>query len=623
MKEQENIKEWLEKFSHELEPEEILLEEEKVQNVLNTWPIPKTIKNLGVFQFINTQENFNRIISNPNNWKEIKARRDLLEYWVIPNAILLFGKPWYDKVKWRPNIKKGLPFPLFNQDDRAHCKKNGINIDETSAGKARIAQIVEKTKHVMKTYVNSENPNNYLKPPGGYLIESLKNEFAKEVGADLGYKLKPQPACPNCLAYNRDRTVLTFHGSDTYSCSRCVEVLNNIKLKLEDNKDDQRLINECNRLAIFKKFHGATIVCPNDACRGRFIPLSCIMKEEEVLELKHPKNTSLFVKPTENLIDKNITCIFCNECFIPRAAIEKRSGFKCSGGFITGLPSIHVWKNVEEKTLDSYRDDSNKTTYKDAIIDTKKTFIDDQIFAKQRLLMLSQELEKKISNNMNNSISSLLTKCFYFSVIQWMNESWFDSYRYFFGGKPKTRDATEKEKEKNPNVFLRKTTEILRGQEMSVHQAIISRWIALIENNIDMFNKIDNSIESICDFDMFCHKPKFTDGPITIFDSTIDDKYNILNRTDIKPIRDGDHHVRLAKIISITKDGIDYIGDMQRFEWHSIKLKTNTKLNKFDNVTVTALAMPGHPTHSPIQRIIRLRTKVLAPIIKSIVNNER
>jgi hypothetical protein len=41
-----------------------------------------------------------------------------------------------------------------------------------------------------------------------------------------------------------------------------------------------------------------------------------------------------------------------------------------------------------------------------------------------------------------------------------------------------------------------------------------------------------------------------------------------------------------------------------------------------EKVEVSVLLMSGHPTHAPIQRILRLRSSVLRPIVNKIIQEE-
>ena len=63
--------------------------------------------------------------------------------------------------------------------------------------------------------------------------------------------------------------------------------------------------------------------------------------------------------------------------------------------------------------------------------------------------------------------------------------------------------------------------------------------------------------------------------------------------------------------------------DIMSIIWQNIVLDINCGLKKGDSVIVEALIMSGHPTHAPIQRIIRLRTTILKPIIEIIKQEEQ
>jgi hypothetical protein len=142
-----------------------------------------------------------------------------------------------------------------------------------------------------------------------------------------------------------------------------------------------------------------------------------------------------------------------------------------------------------------------------------------------------------------------------------------------------------------------------------------------MEENIEDFTKINENIKDIKDIKWFCQKPKFPNGPVETFMSTVDDKNYIINNVEsnskIKP--------RMAKIYSIKKVGEDkdYSNEIESYGWQYIKLKKDSCLKKGDNVLVEILVMPGHPTHAPIQRILRLRSQILNSFIIRLKEEEQ
>jgi hypothetical protein len=644
----EEARKWLTEHAQELGPEEILFEEEKMENALSCWPIPRAVSNLGIYAHIDTSNNFNRIVGDHNNWDEILSRNDLYNYWILPHAVLLFGKTWFDRVKWRSYIRRGTPFSLFSDSDKSICKQAGLDLEDTSAGKARIKQISDKIESTLQVYMKSTwHESGISKPPGGYIVEALKNNFVKEIGADLGYKLRPTPACPQCLSSNNVyKTVLTRNLSNQYSCPRCIDLAANLELRIQSLKDKKRFseLKEVNKQHIgvtaFKLFSGTTCVCPSNACVGKFVPITCINKGvasskpkelrimlNAISKVKEIKGINVF-KEAEGVLRKlPLVCPFCDTKFTPAVAQRFESGFKGKSGYFTGLPSIYIWKKPEETILDQSVE--NTLSLKDKLAATV-SFADDSIFVKQRVNILIDEMLIKAQSLKRNSFSSTMTWYFYMASIRWMSKYWADAFRYFFGGSTDHRDMTAKEMLRYPGCTKKKVTNILRGQEVAVHHSFLRIWMDVLESNIDALSRLDSSISGLKDLKWFCRSPKFSGGPESTFRSQVDFKRRVPNKSRIQPTDSKRPAPRLARIIHIYKveDNVvcrdrDYVDDVRACEWHAIQLNPKSDLNQGDKVCVTTLMMPGHPTHAPIQRILRLRSKVLSPIVSQVLEEEK
>jgi hypothetical protein len=628
---------WLEEHQWELEPEEILSEEEKQKQTfeeldfeksLMTGFWPKTISNTE-FKQINTQKGFTLIISNPQNWKKILNSTELYHQWILPNAILLFGKPWFDKVKWRSRISGGVPFSMFTKDEKDYASRNNIPLENTSSGKAKIAKIVGKISHALRTYLSGEwYDGTFIKNPGGYLINSLKNDFMREIGKDMGFKLTYVPACPYCLSARSSYKVpLIYHGSNIYSCPRCKASLENSK---PERFGSQQKILDYHQNDSYE-FYGITCVCPSNSCSGSFVPfyfsesnLNNICKEYMI-----GKGTNRFYLPPEEMLDINLKCPFCKIYFTPREALELKSGYKQKSGYLTGLPVMPLWQNNSSSEKDiNEMDESDMPTHKNDInceSSISSAFIG--VIFKQRIDILVGELTIKISKLNINNLVDLHSWFFYNAAIKWMTEYIEDAARYFFDCNISIREPTDKEKLLCPEKNIKKVTNSVRGQDVAVHQSFFHIWLDLLEQNIKFFNKLDSNINNIGDLGWFCHSPKFSGGPIIKFNSEIGDKKRITNKTEVFQLDGQKHTPRLVKIFSIKKSidndlGVDYIKDIKFCEWHSIQLLPNSSLEFGDKVIVEALIMPGHHSHAPIQRIMRLRKNVLGKIINKVIEEE-
>jgi len=630
----EQVREWLAQHADQIGPEELVSEEAKQKLFDGSWPVPQEIQDLGVFADIKDAASFNNIVGNPINWHTILNTTELFEKWILPHAVLHFGKLWFDRVKRRNSISRGISFPLFTEEERSG------NIENTPQGRAKIAKIVEKISVVLRTYLEGKWYSGNDKNPSGYIIDSLKNEFVREIGTDMGYKFKNVPACPYCLTYKPIAKIpLTNCQHRSYSCDRCKSIADNLELQAEslrklNNKEElEKILLTQQTRKKFEKFLGITCVCPSDDCVGHFVPLSCVNQSRlgrhfnfkgALKNFAVGKNTQILYQPPDSMLDFPLTCPYCGTNFTPRTALQSASGFGGKSGFLTGLPSIRIWIKQEDVILDSHRvydDNSDGESFKDQLAATPQ-YSDDNIITKQRINILIGEMVLQMSKINKKTVSGLSTWCFLASIITWMAKYNEDANTYFFNCEITEREMTDIEKVKYPGQTKKKITKNTRGQEAAVHQAIFHEWMTVLENNIGGFNKLDSKIRSLKDFGWFCRYPKFSGGPETLFYSTVDDRKRIVNKTPIRERR-SKNIPRLARVHAMRKDGNDCSDQIEVVEWQAIKLKSTTDLNPGDKVLIEALVMSNHPTHAPIQRILRLRSVFFKNIINRILTEER
>jgi hypothetical protein len=647
------IKNWLDKHAGDLEPEEILFEEEKMKvaqefaPVDGSWPIPRELQNLDVFSKISSEEEFNRVVGNPDNWAAIFNDCDLYNQWILPNAVLLFGKTWFDRVKWRPSIHRSVPFPLFTTDEKGSASLSGKKLEDTSYGKARIAKIIAKVSSVLEVYLAGKwrEKTNYMKKPGGYIIDSIKNEVVREIGADLGYKLVPTLACPYCLASNKIsyKTPLIRHAFKQYSCPRCTDLTKNLWLEISNVRErgdvTTHIEKQFERVKRFKYFIGITCVCPNDKCDGKFVPLTCVnwdyfdrTKHNITGVLKNfsvTRDIQSFKQPPQSLENFPLTCPFCTTKFTPKSALNSKSGFKKKSGHFTGLPTVSIWIKKEINTLDELIYYESFDTSKDRIT-AKHEDLGGRIGSKQRINLLIDELVIHMARINRRSVTGLMSWYFYEAAISWMNKYWQDASGYFFGWSEYERDMTVKEMIRNPGKTKKKMTNTHRGLEVPIHFSFFQEWLGIIEKNINEICVVRSNIKELKDLKWFCRRPKFSGGPKSTFTSEVDSRKCIVNKTRVRceqtPYTNVPRLVKIYAIYRIINDIADkeynYIKEIDVCEWQSIKLLSNSSLKEGDKVKVEALIMSGHPTHAPIQRIIRLRSVVLKNIIDRIRREE-
>lgn len=640
----DQARKWLESHKHELESEEILFEEEKQQAALSVWPVPIKVSNMGVLENIDSTDSFNRIIGDPENWEEILNNKDLYNKWILPNAVLLFGKQWFNRVKFKKNISSGIPFGLFEDEDVRICSKNNIDIESTIAGKSRIIKLASSVSKALITYLEGnlklykENKlddkfKSVRNSPGGYIIETIKNDAARDIGKDRGYKFESVPACPYCLTKSK-KSILTRVIKNIYSCSRCKEVSRNIDLNVKSLYDRLEISSaeelRQKHLGVndFVHFHGATCVCPNNTCPGKFVPITSTTNESFLKTINNYdsiKGVSVFKTPPRQLRNIPLKCPYCRQNFTPKDALIQKSGFKNMSGHFTGLPVMYIWNQISKKSIDDT--DSSLNHLKGILVSTTQD-VYGNIAYKQKVNILIEELLINMSKLNLKTKTGLLSWYFYQSAINWMATYWKDAARYFFGKNERERVMTEKEKERYPGQTHKKVTDVLRGQEVAIHQSFFTMWLDLLEENIDSFTMIDSKIKDLKDFRWFCQRPKFSSGPRSTFFAVVDSNFKVRNESSIVPSSPKRPKPRIARLYSIYKvvdDAPDLsqnlIGCVRSVEWQAIKMN-RSDVCPGDRVQVDALMMPGHPTHAPIQRIIRLRKRTLSPIINRIIKEE-
>lgn len=631
--------EWLAKHAVLLGPEELPFEEEKLEEAMRardgSWPVPCAVPHMGVFADIMDEDSFNSIVGDPANWPILLERTDLYHAWVVPQAIVIFGRKWFNSKQWGESMRPGPPPSLFDSDDRRAARKAGTSMADTPVGKSVIFRIMARVEHALDVYLSGggRTPTG-TKKPGGYIVRSVANEFIQDASADMGYRLVRVRACPNCLATRKGRSrrsEVTHVRDNIYSCERCADAARNIALAMTRNGAhvSAALVAEHERAVRFSEFSGMACVCPNSVCRGRFVPIDAIedvswwltdvgrIAREAIPKMRALKGIQRFRTPPEELMALPLRCPFCSERFTPASALAAKSGFHGHSGKLTGLPSVLVWV----RTLDRMRPNSgleaDLTKLRGGLVDGSNVDPAQRIAAKQRVEFLVGELAAHAQDSGVETAPALVSRCFYEAAADWMISYPEDASRYFF-------DWTLVDKE-----GAKKTTAVARGQETAIHQTILGMWLERIAGRMRDIRKAKGSrMRSIEDLKWFCRPPVYNGGPRVLFTATVDGGLRIPNESRLVAVGKVVDRPRMAWVVSIRKVGQDGTAGeelrrhMRTCEWQTIRMTEESGLRPGDQVKVSVLMMPGHHCHAPIQRIIRLRTTLLSPMIDRIRSEE-
>lgn len=623
MTKEDEAKLWLKKHAVLLGPEELPFEEEKLKEAYVTrkdcWPIPRPVEHMGVFSKISDRKSFDSIIGNPLNWNIVLNRSDLYHSWIIPKAILIFGKIWFASVQKRNSLRKHLS-TIFGAEEQT---KSGISFSDTLAGKYIIYRISLRIEHALDVYLSgggiSKN-NGCLKKPSGYIIKSITNEFVHDSAIEAGFKSVRLPVCPNCLMTKKTKKNFVKHiCNDIFKCEQCAEKKQQLEYFIKDKRDknetiNPRILSEYKISKSFCEFSGIVCICPNKSCQGYFVPISCIenpewkltregkIAQEKISHMRILRGNNTFINPPEVLLNMPLCCPFCDEKFTIKKALSLSCGFRNQSGKLTGLPRISSWINKENEHIDdcivhNYKDTKS---LKECIVDDSIESPIENVAEKQRVEILMGEISIRSQKlKRAKTVPGVISYCFYRGIIRWMLKYPGDASRYFF----------------NNN---------LRGRETKIHQEIINVWLTEINEHINKIRKIKNSkIHSLDDLKWFCRPPSYNMGPKIVFYSTVEEGLKIINRNYIN-ILDESKKPRMAWISSVRKINNNILENLElrkyikTHEWQSFYMDKKSGLNCGDSVKVTALIMPGHHCNAPIKRIIRLRTSVLSPIIDRI-----
>ena len=650
---------WLNKHAHELEPEELPSEEDKMEAAQSffsgRWPLPRSVSRMGVFAGIEDEASFNRIVGDPGTWERILRRKDLHRDWIQPQAILIFGKGWFDRVKMKASIQRLIPFPLFSEHQRQASRLTGVALEDTDAGRSKIIRIIARVEHALEMYLKGggRSATGHIKRPGGYIIDSIRNEFIREIGADLGYRMTQAAICPRCVSVFRGprkrKTLLRERGRE-FVCDQCSDASRNLELhiaKLEQEGDTKHLPavrKEFRRALIFRELSGITCVCPSSQCPGRFVPIKSVadpmwwksdvgrIAEKALSTMRPVKGTQRFREPPAALLPIPLSCPFCDVSFTLAEAITKQTGFKQKSGWLTGLPTMSIWKQREEQVLDRLlgrkRPGAEVTTMKDRLADVPSN-PGERIAIRQRVGVLAGELLMELARMNDSTVTGVLSRCFYEGLLDWMHRYSKDASEYFFSWSSGERQLTDKEQKAQPGRSMKKSTSVVRGQEAAIHQTVLHAWIRRIAHNIPKIRKMSGSkISSISDLKWLCHTPKYRSGPRSVFTATVEPGSYVPNTSRIAPRNPALPKPRLAWIISMRREEPDGWGsDISEFisacEWQGLRISSQADVKPGDRVRVEALMMPGHPCHAPIQRVIRMRTGFFAPIVNKIREEEQ
>jgi hypothetical protein len=629
---------WLAEHAVLLGPEELPFEEERLAEALvlrdGCWPSPRPVEHIGQFAEIVDEESFNRIIGDPCNWQVILDRSDLYHSWVLPQAAIIFGRAWFERVQWKNSIRRGVPFALFAADERRMAKENGIPLAETTAGRSIVYKIVSRIEHALDVYLaggGRSKIDDRIKRPGGYIVESIANEFIQDAGADKGFRLLRVRACPNCLATKRGRarrSQVRHLLGNTYQCERCADTVRNLDLVIEKHRANgtpvpREIALEYGRVSCFQEFTAVTCVCPNVACRGRFVPLDCVedpqwwstpeglLARKAVLQLRALKGVQRFQEPPSPLLGLPLRCPICEERFTPAVAMAAASGFRGQSGKLTGLPSMFVWVKREARIIDHGQAKSH-TSINDMLVDSSCVDPTQRITAEQHVRILVGELALHARELSEQTAPAIISRCFCEAVSEWMLKHPEDASRYFLEWSAGEKDD-------------KRTTRVAKGREAAIHQTILYAWLARISGHIDKIRRARGSkIRALEDLKWFCRPPAYSGGPRSSFVATVDDGLRVRNASRVVPVGDVADRPRMAWVLSVRKIGPDgrpgpeLASYMRSCEWQIIAMSRESGLIPGDQVKIVALMMPGHHCHAPIQRIIRLRTSLLSGIIERI-----
>jgi len=619
--------EWLAKHAVLLGPEELPFEEEKIQDTFRAkdgeWPIPYKVPYMGIFAEISDEESFNRIVGDQTNWAAILGRSDMYQAWIVPQAVSIFGRPWFNRRQWG---MRQWSHSIFGEN----TQENGNPIANTTIGRSVIFRIVARVEHALDRYLSGGGcAGKATKKPGGYIVRSIANEFVREICSDMGYRLARTKMCPNCLATKRGRArrCEAKHIRDgLYSCERCSEDARNLSLVVERHKAEgipisAKISDNFGRALRFSEFSGIVCVCPNNECRGHFVPVNFVENEKwwstpdgiraskALSHVRILKDARSFRAPSDDLMMLPLCCPFCGEHFTPASALRAKAGFQgCSGKF-TGLPSAFIWTKVIGR--DASVDGEEITQIKGAMVDDSNIDPSQAITAWQRVGFLVGELAIHAQSSNMLTAPSIISRCFYEGVADWMMEHPCDASRYFF-------DWTVSEGSK-------KTTHVMKGSETAIHHAILRAWIKRISGRIvEIRNARGSKMKSLEDLKWFCHPPTYAGGPKVSFTGVLDQGLRIQINNNTLSIGKTKDKPRMAWIMSIKKIesnnifGPELLLQMRACDWRSVTMSPKSGLIAGDMIKIVALLMPGHHCHAPIQRIIRLRTSLLSAMIERI-----
>jgi len=127
-------------------------------------------------------------------------------------------------------------------------------------------------------------------------------------------------------------------------------------------------------------------------------------------------------------------------------------------------------------------------------------------------------------------------------------------------------------------------------------------------------------MRSLEDLIWFCRPPEYNGGPKVSFVATVCDGLRIRDESGLSAVGNA-KPPRIARFLSVLRDtdhGKELVSYIRNYEWKSVAMSEDSGLKPGDKVKVVALMMPSHHCHAPIQRIIRLRTTLLAPMIRRI-----
>jgi len=430
-------------------------------------------------------------------------------------------------------------------------------------------EIRNKIEKVLDTYIERK-PDILL---GAYMWSSLRRYVFKEIILKSYAYIKSEKGIMKCPVCKYDEYLeLVNPFLRIYKCSHCEDIINS--LVFEENSD------EYYKHKTFSFFTEDGVECLG--CE-KIIPISALDIKMSWIDTDYAQ---LIINGIEEdslpdeLMQTNLKCPHCFDVFKLKDSTQK------------SLASTKYHRKYKEIPIENViivnKDNTYSVFYKN-------------IDAVKKSNILIEELIIKLDRIEPNSFNKCLKRYLYISQIMWIKKYWNYAPDYFFH-----------------------KTDILG---MDIHKTMFDMWLKVIENNLEELRKFKN-IDSIEDLKWFCRAPNFNSGPIDTFVVEVKENNRIKNNTNLIDLKSNKWNIRMAKVLSIDKVQneelfpINFSENVLTMTWQDIIINQRGKLRPNDVVSVTAIMMPGHPSHAPIRALLRIRSDVLANIISKVIEEE-